>query len=376
MRCVIDAQPILGRRAGVGAYVFEVLKHLPDFLKDDEVCLVLFHLLKEAPIPPGLLKGNVTLRLHRLFPRKVMEKLLKAGLPLPFSLFSGKGDVFLFPNFIAYPTGGKPAALIIYDLSYLRHPERAEAKNQRFLARFVPRSLKRARGILTISNFSRDEISDVYGIPPERIRVAYPGVDSGRFHPLPENTKIQKVLNRYHLPSDYLLFVGTLEPRKGIESLIAAYEMWEDKDRPPLVLIGKRGWGDMPRLTRALRGAIPGIFYPGYVEHGDLPLLLANARLFIYPSVYEGFGMPVLEAMACGTPVVCGNCPSFREIGGDLLTYCESETPDILADALAKILASPLPPEKREAMIQRARSFTWENTAGVIAETVKELAGN
>ncbi len=374
MKLVVDAQPILGRRAGIGAYVYEVLRRLPGFFPNDVIRLILFRFLKKEALPSGLRGPNIDLRFHTLFPRKLLEGSLKVGLPLPFTLFSGEGDAFLFPNFITYPTGGRPTALIVYDLSYLRHADKAEAKNQWFLSKFVPASLKRADAILTISQFSRDEIADIYGIPQERIRIAYPGVDPTMFHPEPGEERIQEVLARYELPAEYLLFIGTLEPRKGIENLVAAYETWKDKGKLPLILVGKRGWGDMPHLTRALQGRIAGIFYPGYVKREDLPVLLANARLFVYPSVYEGFGMPVLEAMACGAPVVCGNCPSFREIGGDFLTYCEADTPEAILSAITASLASPPSQETREAAVQQALSFTWEKTAHVIAETVKEMS--
>jgi len=183
MKVVVDAQPVFGRRAGIGAYVYEVSKRLPGLLPDDEIRLILFRFLKSERIPEGMTGGNVTVRLHTLFPRKALEAGLKLGVPLPFHLFSGRGDVYLFPNFVAYPTGGKPSALVVYDLSYLRYPDKAEAKNQRFLTRFVPPSLERARSVLTISEFSRNEISEVYRIPPEKIRVAPPGMDPALFHP-------------------------------------------------------------------------------------------------------------------------------------------------------------------------------------------------
>ncbi len=373
MRIAVDAQPLLGRRAGIGTYVYEVLKRLPGFFPDDEIRLVLFRFLKREPLPEGILKGNVTVRRHALFPRKALEGLLKAGVPLPFPLFSGEADAFLFPNFIAYPTSGKPAALIVYDLSYLRHPDKSEKKNQRFLTRFVPSSLKRATAVITISEFSRREIAEVYGIPPERIRIAYPGVDSGVFHPGAGKENIEDLLARYRLPSEYILFVGTLEPRKGIEALLDAYESWTDNHKLPLVLVGKQGWGDMPRLERALKGKIRGVFHLGYVAPQDLPSLLAHARLFVYPSVYEGFGMPVLEAMACGVPVVCGNCPSLKEIGGQLLGYCEPQSPDAIASALVETLTSPPSQEKLREGVDRARTFTWDTTAREIAKTLRRL---
>ena len=374
MRLVVDAQPIFGRRAGIGAYVYEVLKRLPNLLKNDEIYLTLFRFLKREVIPKELLKDNVTIRLQTWFPRKVLDASLKLGIPIPFSTFSTGGDAYLFPNFVSYPIGGKPSALIVYDLSYLRYPEKAEAKNQRFLSRFVPISMRRARTVITISEFSRGEISEVYGIPPEQIQIAPPGVDTLVFHPFTDGEKLRNLLKKYGLPSEYLLFVGTLEPRKGIEALITAYEQWGDKEKPPLVLIGKQGWGTLPHLARALRGEIKGIFYPGYSEQEDLPILLSNAQLFIYPSLYEGFGMPVLEAMACGTPVVCGNCPSFYEIGGDLLTYCDPRDPETIRETLIHTLASPPSNETRQKAVQRTKSFTWENTAHKIAEVVKEIS--
>ncbi len=374
MKLVVDAQPIFGRRAGIGAYVYEVLKRLPNLLENDEICLTLFRFLKREVIPKELLKDNVTIRLQTWFPRKALDASLKLGVPIPFSRFSTGGDAYLFPNFVSYPIGEKPSALIVYDLSYLRYPEKAEAKNQRFLSRFVPISLRRARTVITISEFSRDEISEVYGIPPEQIQIAPPGVDTLVFHPFTDEKKLQSLLKKYRLPSEYLLFVGTLEPRKGIEALVTAYERWEDKGKPPLVLIGKRGWGNLPALKRALSGKIRGVTCPGYVDREDLPVLLSHARLFVYPSRYEGFGMPVLEAMACGTPVVCGNCPSFYEIGGDLLTYCDPRDPEAIRETLIHTLASPPSNETRQKAVQRTKSFTWKNTAHKIAEVVKEIS--
>ena len=373
MRLIVDAQPIYGQRAGVGAYVYEVVKRLPGILAEDEIRLVLFRFLKKEPIPEGILGNNVTIAYHKFFPRKLLEGGMKAGIPLPFPWFSGDGDAFLFPNFVSYPTRGRPSALIVYDLSYHRYPKMAERKNKAFLSRFVPPSLKRATAVITISEFSRREISEIYGVPPEKIHIAYPGVDSGRFRPMENSEKIRDTLNKYSLPSDYLLFIGTLEPRKGITPLLEAYQTWNSPDKPPLVLVGKRGWGDLPLLEKALSGKIPGVFIPGYIVQDDLPVLLSQARAFVYPSDYEGFGMPVLEAMACGVPVVCGSCPSFPEIGGELLFSCQASDPNALRSAIEKAVFHPPSPDVLREGIRRAKSFTWENTAQMIAEVIRKM---
>ncbi len=375
MRLIIDAQPIFGQRAGVGSYVYEVLKRLPSILSEDEIHLVLFRFLRKETIPENILGKNVTSSIRRFFPRKLLEGCLKAGIPLPFPWFSGDGDAFLFPNFVSYPTRGKPTALIVYDLSYHRHPGMADQKNQAFLSKFVPLSLKQATAVITISEFSRAEIAEVYDIPPEKIYLAYPGVDSNQFHPVKDSVKIRTTLKRYGLPSEYLLFVGTLEPRKGITSLLEAYQSWNNLYKPPLVLVGKRGWGDLTLLKQALNGKIPGVFILGYLPHEDLPVLLSHALAFIYPSDYEGFGMPVLEAISCGIPVVCGACPSFREIGGDQLITCRARDPNALQAALEKAVFHPPSPDTLQRGIQRARTFTWENTAQRIAEVVRKMVG-
>jgi len=373
MNLVIDAQPVLGKRAGIGAYVFEVVKRLPAHLTKDTLHLNLFSFLRRATPPDDLFGANTSVHFHTLFPRALLEASLKAGMPLPFPWFSGAGDVFLFPNFISYPTGNRPSVLIVYDLSYLRYPGQAERKNQRFLSRFVPASLKRAAAVITISTFSKEEIVEAYGFPEERIHVACPGVDTTRFHPIQDTSKARNTLKKYKIPSDYILFLGTLEPRKGIETLLQAYESWKDDNKPSFVLIGKRGWGSLPILERALAGGIKGIISPGYVDRNDLPLLLSNARLFVYPSMYEGFGMPVLEAMACGTPVVCGECPSFHEIGEDLLIYCDARNPETLKETIRETLAFPASSQMLSKGIERAARFTWDATASKIASVIKSI---
>ena len=373
MNLVIDAQPVLGKRAGIGAYVFETLKRLPAHFTNDTLHLSLFSFLGREHLPNELFEANIKVHFHTLFPRVLLETSLKAGIPLPFTWFSGTGDLFLFPNFISYPTGDRPSVLIVYDLSYLRYPDQAERKNQRFLSRFVPASLKRASAVITISNFSKKEISEAYGFPEKRLHVASPGVDTTFFHPVRDTLRKQNILKKYRLPSDFILFLGTLEPRKGIEPLLRAYEMWNDRNKPALVLIGKRGWGNLPALQRALNGKIKGVIHPGYIDQHDLPFLLSQTRLFVYPSMYEGFGMPILEAMACGTPVVCGNCPSFHEIGGEILTYCDAGNPEALGKAIREALSIPPSPGTLGDGIERAANFTWDATARKIASVIKSI---
>lgn len=280
--------------------------------------------------------------------------------------------------FVAPLAAPCPFVVTVYDLSFLRYPEAFRPFNRWYLSRFTAHSVQRARAVLAISESTRQDVINLLGVPPDRVHTIYCGVDD-EFRPLPVADIAAFKLAR-HLPDTFVLFLGTLEPRKNIEGLIRAYATWRQREAkaPPLIVAGGKGWYykhifelvESLNLTNAIR-------FPGYIPQNELPLWYNAASLFVYPSHFEGFGLPVLEAMACGTPVITSTVSSLPEVAGpDGSTgrLIDPADPDALADAMADLINRP---EQRAAMSQqalaRAATFRWEKTAQETVAVYKQV---
>ncbi len=243
---------------------------------------------------------------------------------LPYFLcFPGKPEITQFFNYtIPYGVRGKKACFI-YDMAYRAYPETLQAETLENLNRMVEGSCRRADKIITISEFSRKEIIKYLSVPPEKIEIVPCGVDLQRFHPEGGEEEKKSIKKKYHITGDYFLYIGTLEPRKNIPVLLQAYAMLQKKyaDRevvPKLVLAGKQGWNYDPIFeTVKSLGIEQQVIFTGYVPEEDVPGLYRGAAAFVFPSLYEGFGMPPLEAMACGTPVIVSDAASLPEVVQD-----------------------------------------------------------
>jgi glycosyltransferase involved in cell wall biosynthesis len=231
-------------------------------------------------------------------------------------------------------------------------------------------SARKASKIIAISENTKKDIIDYFGIDEEKIRVIYLGVDR-QFSPQPDMDEVG-VLSKYNLPSGYILSVGTLEPRKNLIRLINAYKMVASSGEPvpKLVIVGGQGWGD-EELGKVVResGLIDLVILTGYVPDEDLPALYRNTTVFVYPSLYEGFGLPPLEAMACGTPVITSNVSSLPEVVGDAAILIDPYNTTEIAQAIASVLKDK---ELRERLrmngLARSNLFSWDKTA---RETLK-----
>jgi len=228
----------------------------------------------------------------------------------------GGVDVFHSPATYVPPQQRGARVTTVHDLYFLRDPEACELLGGRHLRATLPRRLREMDRIITASQSTRDDLIELLAVPPERIAIVYEGVDR-RFHPIADREQQAAARARYALPERYILFVGTIEPRKNVERLMEAYATvrGEQSDAPVLVIVGGRG-KDANRVEHAVAsfGLAPWVVFAGYVSHDDLPALYSAAALFVLPSLYEGFGLPVLEAMACGVPVVAGDTSSLREL--------------------------------------------------------------
>jgi glycosyltransferase involved in cell wall biosynthesis len=364
MRIGLDATPLLGRRTGVGRYV----EHLVAALAD-EPGLDLVATAFTARGGGGLaaaVPAGVRVR-HRPAPARLLQVAWgRAGLP-PVEWLTGALDVFHGTNFVLPPLRRAAGVLTIHDLSYLRYPETVAAASLRYRT-LVPRGLRRAAVVLTPSHAVAAEVRDEYGLG-DRVRTTPLGVDDSWFAatPMPAAELAER-----GLPSRYLLFVGNVEPRKGLPTLLRALRLLhdEDPDTPPLVLVGPPGWGPALDTAQLPPGAV---ISAGYLESPDLRRLLSGASLLAYPSVYEGFGLPPLEAFAAGVPVVASDLPVVREVTGELAALAPVGDEIALAGALRKTLSSPA---DAAALRERARKFSWPACAVATAAAYRIAAAS
>jgi glycosyltransferase involved in cell wall biosynthesis len=329
-----------------------------------------------------------------LAPRRLTQIWQRLRAPIPVELFTGPLDLLHVPDFVAPPARAR-TIVTIHDLSYMVHPECAQPGLARYLGAAVPRSLRRAGTVLADSEATRQDLARLLAVDPARVAVVYPGV-SPRFRPLPPEAT-GPVRRKHGLPERFILFVGTLEPRKNLVRLIEAFatlearglrfEASEDTGTPSLktqdsslslVLAGRRGWlyddifATIARLNLGERVRVL-----DFVDDNDLPALYNLAWVFAFPSIYEGFGMPALEAMACGTPVVTADNSSLLEVAGvggpgagePAAVLVAAERADSIAAGLARAATDPaLRAELRARGFERARGFTWQQAARDVLE--------
>ena len=308
--------------------------------------------------------ATVATRLRQLLRRVPGLKRMRARINHARRHKAGRAHrdyVYWEPNYLLLPIDN-PAVATVHDISHLRHPEYHPAERLRELARLVD-SIDRSRRVITASRFSRGEIAAVLGVPENLIDVVSPAV-SDRFRPHRAEAR-ELVRQRYRLPDGYILFCGTLEPRKNVPRLMQAFSRLPAalQYRYPLVLAGGRGWhrGEFEAMLAQL--ANPNILPLGYVNFDDLPALYSAATIFAYPSLYEGFGMPVLEAMASGTAVVTSRTSSMPEVAAGAALLVEPGDVVAIADALEALLEDA---DKRDALaqagLQAAAKRSWQQS--------------
>ncbi len=262
------------------------------------------------------------------------------------------------------PLHSVPTILTVHDLIFRHLPAHHKPLNRWYLNLTMPLYCRRATHVIAVSECTRRDLVAAYNLPPEKITVVHEAA-APRFRPQPPDTVVA-VRARYHLPDRYLLFVGTIEPRKNLTRLLSGFEaIHADGLTDGLVIVGKRGWLYDDFFSRLEQSpARAAVILPGYVPDEDLPAIYAGAQALVLPSLYEGFGLPVLEAMACGTPVTCSDTSSLPEIAGDAALHFDPDSVESLTDALRHLLSdTDLRAALRQRGFEQAAKFSWDQVA-------------
>jgi glycosyltransferase involved in cell wall biosynthesis len=360
-------------RVGIHAYAYAIFSHMVPLLGEDMLRVY----LKDKPMSDLPKKSN-NVSYERVGPRRLWTQI-----GLPFRLFTEKKkpDIFFTPSHYAPRFSPVPVAIAVMDVSFLHFPETFAKKDLLQLTNWTKYSIKKARVIFTISQASKNDILEKYHVPKDRVVVTYPGIrDITSLRPEVFSKHMTKT--EFGIKGDYFLFVGTLQPRKNIVGLVEAFsKLLKEKKIPEdvsLVIVGKKGWlyeeivqapemYDVKNLVKFLE----------FVDDEDLPLLYKNAIAFVLPSLYEGFGLPVLEAMNYGCPVITSSVSSLPEAGGDAALYVDPKDVSDIASKMEKIYKDK---NLRSEMIEKGKKqvtkFSWEKSAEKTLEVLREVVGN
>lgn len=368
---MFDARPLLGKKTGVGFLTERLLVSLATTFKNEVEIIGLYSNFlgrREVSLPQ---LPNIRYECNRIIPSKLINIFYRLGIEIPIELLSiHKVDFIIYPNFVGFKSiRNTPSANVIHDLGYLDCPEFVESPNQSFLRRYVPKTIKRSRFILAVSETTKLSIVQRYKLNQDQILVTLIP---------PDTTVIKEVKPNFEI-SNYILMVGTLEPRKNFINLVNAYMLLpqEIRRKYALVLTGDKGWKVKKEIDQIndLQNQGENILLTGYVSQAEKAWLLRNADVLVQPSLYEGFGMPIIEAMASKTPTIVSDIPVFKEISGNASLFFDPKNPTSIASVLQKILNDKKLREKLVINGTRQVSYLkWDDIArNVYARIVQEI---
>lgn len=367
MKVCVDVQAAVSQRAGVGRYTKALVEHLGAAAGEDTLNLFYFDFKGHGE---PLKTSNAQVCRTRWFPGRLAQFAWKTVSWPPFDMFAGPADVYHFPNFIIPPLSRGRSVVTIHDASFLRFPEMAETRNLRFLQSRIRETVRRADAIITDSQFSANEIVTLLGAPPDRVHVIYPGVAQG-FAPV-DQASAAELLQPLDVRRPFVLTVGTIEPRKNTQFLIEVFEKMKGFDGM-LAIVGMPGWKCRPIMDRMANSSrAKDIRYLSYVSDKQLLALYARTELFMFPSIYEGFGFPPLEAMACGAPVISSAAASLPEVLGDAALIVDDFDPNRWAELATSRLGDRSMTEKGKNHVSK---YTWHKAAQDTWKIYRKAAG-
>lgn len=357
-------------RMGSGVYAANLLH---EFSKSKKHQFVIY--LKEKPLE-DLPHESSNFKYKIFGPKRLWTRF---ALPIKLA-FGPKIDIFFTLGHYGPHFSRAPYAITIFDLSYLHYPALFNKSDLYQLVNWSKHSVINSKHIFTISQSSKKDIVKNYNVNPAKVTVTYPGYDTKRFKPQP-NAKIEATKKKYEIQGNYIIFVGTLQPRKNIERLIIALSNLIQDTRyriqdTQLVIVGKKGWLYEPIFEKVQKLKLKDqVIFTNYVPDVDLSALISGAKVYVLPSLWEGFGIPVIEAQACGVPVVVSNVSSLPEIVGEGAILINPESVDSIATGLQKVLTNP---KTRSDLVAKGfkniKRFSWQicadQTLKVLSQTV------
>ena len=366
---LLDTRMLVGRQSGVGRYVTHLVQEMiaiaPTDLSFSALCL------PADKVPKGIRRNILNGLASGARPFSPLQQLV-----VPWSVRQSGCDLYHYLSYDPPWLLPRPFVATCYDIEPLRHPEMFTAKIVWYYRIFAI-GLRRAERIIVISESTGRDLVDLLHIAPERIRVTYLGVDP-TFHPIDNPKILAKLRAQYLLPERYILYLGNTMPHKNLPRLIDAMAHVHRQDPDVALLLAGRRDKYRPVVEQAIAtaGLETVVRFLGGMPEEDLPALLSGARVFAYPSLCEGFGLPVLEAMACGTPVVTSNRSSLPEVVGDTAVLVNPENVEAIADGVLRLLNNPTEANRlADAGLNHARQFTWRRCAEEHLAVYREVLG-
>jgi glycosyltransferase involved in cell wall biosynthesis len=377
MNIGIDVTAALTQGGGIGRYIRELVQAVVAL--DSVNSYRLFSAKPPATLPvadPIPQANNVTHCPAPLDERWLYRLWYRLRLPLPVQWVTGSLDLFHSPDFVLPPVSGAISTLLtVHDLSFIHFPETFPQRLVSYLNQVVPWSVGRASHILADSEATKHDLTALWQVPSEKISVLYSGVNK-RFQPVTDVGRITAVRQKYRLQEwPYVLSVGTLQPRKNYQMLIRAFQPLADKLPHHLVISGGKGWLYDEMMAEVARQGLTGrVHFIGFVDDADLPTLYSEASLFAFPSLYEGFGLPLLEAMGCGTAVLTSNSSSLPEVAGDAAWQLAPQDQSAWTEALDTLLTnSQVQNRLITAGFSRVDRFSWQQSAAQLLKIYQRL---
>ncbi|MBN2311556.1 MAG: glycosyltransferase family 4 protein [Candidatus Hydrogenedentes bacterium] len=357
-----------GNRSGTGTYTRQLARWLPEAAGID-----LIEIVWPADIAPPLPTASATFLVRQ--PEGPVGRIRYDQFGFPREAAQRGAHLVHYPANVGCIRGRCNQIVSLHDLSFYRHPAWFGFERALYYRYAVSRSARRAAHLLTGSHAAAHDIQEFLGIPAERITVIPDGVDE-RFQPASDDAQAA-VRVKHALPERFFLYVGTHEPRKNLDRLIRAWSSIAGACPLDLVLAGRSGWKTSPIRAEAARSPFTHrIHFPGFIDDADLPALMSAADAFVYPSLYEGFGIPVLEAMACGTPVLTSDAPSLPEVAGDAALLVAPEQDEAIAGGLSRLAGDDaLCAALRAKGLARAAQYSWKRTAEATVAAYRKILG-